>query len=100
MVKCFKLLEIQACTAFNGFLRGDLLGQNRVVSRRKHSIFTIAKIVNRTRGNTKQKIFTVGDCLWITEKRREAGKEGVIKLLFFRLYGSIQPEIKGKFITS
>ena len=75
MVKCFKLLEIQACIAFNGFLRGGLRGQNRVVSRRKLSIFTIARIVKWTRGNTKRKIFTPGGCLWITEKGRSRGGE-------------------------
>ena len=74
MVKCFKLPVIQVCTAFDGFFPGSLLGQNRVVSRRKNSIFTIVKIVNRTRGNTKQKIFTAGDWLWITEKGKEVGE--------------------------
>jgi hypothetical protein len=76
MVKCFKLLEIQACTAFNGFLRGGLPGQNRVVSRRKISIFTIDKIVNHTRKNTKKKIFTVWDGLWITENEEKRGGAG------------------------
>ncbi len=44
MVKCFKLPEIQVCTAFAGILLGGLRGQNRVVSRGKISIFTIVKI--------------------------------------------------------
>jgi hypothetical protein len=75
MVKCFKLLEIQACTAFEGFLRGSLLGQNRVVPRSKNSIFTIVKIVNPTRGNTKKEMFTIGDCLWITKKEEKPGRD-------------------------
>jgi len=45
MINCFKLPGIQACTGFDVFLRGSLRGQNRVVSRGKNSIFTIAKSV-------------------------------------------------------
>jgi len=48
MVKCVKLPVIQACTGFDGVLPGDLRGKNRVNSRIKNSIFTIAEIVNLT----------------------------------------------------
>ena len=53
MVKCFKLPEIQVCIGFGGFLPGSLRHQNWVVSRRKISIFTIAKIVKAARRNTQ-----------------------------------------------
>jgi hypothetical protein len=53
MVKCVKLPVIQACTEFEGFLRGGLLSKNRVVSRMKNSIFTIDGSVNPAREITK-----------------------------------------------
>lgn len=52
MVKCFKLLVIQVCIAFDVFLRGGLRGENRVFSRYKNSIFTIVKVVNWAGRNT------------------------------------------------
>jgi len=55
MIKCFKLPVIQVSTAFDVFLRGGLLVKNRVVSRWKISIFTIAKIVKPAGGYTKKK---------------------------------------------
>jgi len=48
MVKCFKLLEIQGSTMFEGFLPGTLLVQISVVIPCKFSIFTKAKLVKRT----------------------------------------------------
>ncbi len=76
MLKWFKLPEIQACIAFYVFFLGCLLVQNRVVPRGKNSIFTIAKIVKCPSGNTKQKIFTIVDGVWITENVRILGGAG------------------------
>jgi hypothetical protein len=59
MVKCFKLPGIQVCIGFDVFLRGCLRGQNRVVSRGKHSIFTIARNAKSPKENyLLKKIFT------------------------------------------
>jgi hypothetical protein len=55
MIKCFKLPVIQVSTAFEGFLRGGLLVKNRVLSRRKISIFTIVNIVKQAGGNTRKR---------------------------------------------
>jgi hypothetical protein len=66
MVKCFKLLVIQVCIAFEGFFPGSLLGKNRVVSRGKVSIFTIAKIVKSLGTITKIKEFTKIGPMWIS----------------------------------
>jgi hypothetical protein len=67
MVKCFKLPVIQVCIAFEGFFPGSLLDKNRVVSRGKISIFTIAKIVKLLGGITKIKEFTKTGPMWISE---------------------------------
>ena len=67
MVKCFKLPGIQVCIEFDVFLLGSLLGQNRVVSRWKLSIFTIDYNAKNPREITLGKKYShLWDVMWIT----------------------------------
>ncbi|OJW60487.1 MAG: hypothetical protein BGO55_28400 [Sphingobacteriales bacterium 50-39] len=70
MLKCFKLLVIQVSIGFDGFFLGGLRGQNRVVSRRENSIFTIVKVANWD-GKTTRDIHILGK-MWIIEDRESS----------------------------
>jgi len=65
MVKCVKLPVIQACTVFEGFLRGGFRGKNRVVSRTINSIFTMGRFVVLAREITKKGNPQLRQALWI-----------------------------------